>query len=114
MHASQSQETFSPQLPFDSTCMNNNGKYVQCLAIFNTFNIREQIILKNKQGMKLYEQQLNGNTMIIRAAHNTVLIQKKIEARNIPKEFCTRNILVWVSRYAATTFIVALSSVIVI
>jgi hypothetical protein len=57
--------------------MNNNGKYIECLAIFNTYNIHEQIILKNKQGMKLYEEQLNVNTLIIRAAHNTVLIQKK-------------------------------------
>jgi len=39
-------------------CMNNNGKYIECLAIFNTYNIHEQIILKNKQGLRLYEQQL--------------------------------------------------------
>jgi len=52
--------------------MNNNGKYIKCLAIFNTYNIHQQIILKNKQGMRLYEQQLNDNTLIIRAAHNNV------------------------------------------
>ena len=51
--------------------MNNNGKYIKCLAIFNTNNIHEQIILKNKQGMRLYEQQLRDNTLIIRSAHNT-------------------------------------------
>jgi hypothetical protein len=45
---------------------------------------------------------------------NAVLIQKKIEASYVPNEFCSRIILVWVSRYAATTLIVALSRVIVV
>jgi len=42
------------------------------------------------------------------------LIPKKFEARKFPTEFCTRNILVWLSRYDATTLIVALCRVIVI
>ena len=54
-------------------CMNNNGKYIKCSAVFNTYNIHEQITLNNKHGMRLYEQQLYDNTLIIRAAHNITI-----------------------------------------